>query len=384
MKLNNLPYNNLEKRVPESFSGEGLEIKSRMKRKNAYWLTQLSGWIIFALINVAVIAAFDGFSWKKIILVFYLCFTGVSLTHIFRHVIKKKNWLTLPLKKIIPRVLVSSVIIGSFMFVAYFGVNIGAGIYHLHKFKLGTPLIGIFNLSSVILVWALIYFAVHYFENYKKVQIESLIWEAAVKDFELKTLKSQLNPHFMFNALNSIRALIGEDPMSAQTAVTKLSNILRYSLKMERTETVPLEEEIRTVSDYLALESIRFEERLKFDIDISPNSARVEIPPMMVQTLVENAIKHGISKKTEGGSVSINSSVEDSILHIFIKNTGRIDEKEMLNSGGFGVSNTKHRLSLLYGESANFTIQNCSDNEVLAEIVIPTGGIRYESFNNRR
>ena len=105
---------------------------------------------------------------------------------------------------------------------------------------------------------------------------------------------------------------------------------------------------------------------------------------MMVQTLVENAIKHGISKKTEGGSVSINSSVEDSILHIFIKNTGRIDEKEMLNSGGFGVSNTKHRLSLLYGESANFTIQNCSDNEVLAEIVIPTGGIRYESFNNRR
>lgn len=384
MKHNNLPYNNLEERIPGIINGEGPEIKSRMKRKNAYWLTQLSGWFLFALINTVIIIAFDGFSWRKIILVLYLCFTGISFTHIFRSLIKKKNWLTLPLKKIIPRVLLSSVIIGSFMFITYFGVNLGAGIYHFSKFKFGTPLIGIFNLSSVILVWALIYFSVHYFENYKKVQIESLIWEAAVKDFELKTLKSQLNPHFMFNALNSIRALIGEDPMSAQTAVTKLSNILRYSLKMERTETVPLDEEIRTVSDYLALESIRFEERLKFDINISPNSAKVEIPPMMVQTLVENAIKHGISKKTKGGFVSINSSVEDSILHIYIKNTGRIDEQEMLNSGGFGVSNTKHRLSLLYGEEANFTIQNCSDNEVLAEIVIPTGGIRYESFNNRR
>jgi sensor histidine kinase YesM len=383
MKLNKLPYNNLERHVPDAFTEEGLDIKTRMKRKNVYWITQLSGWVFFALINTVIVLAFDGFSWQKIILILYLCFTGISLTHIFRYVIKKKNWLTLPLKKIVPRVLVSCVIIGAVMFVLYFGVNLGAGIYHFSKFKVGTPLIGIFNLSSVTLLWALIYFSVHYFENYRKVQIESLIWEAAVKDFELKTLKSQLNPHFMFNALNSIRALIGEDPMSAQTAVTKLSNILRYSLKMERTETVPLEEEIRTVSDYLALESIRFEERLKFDINISPGSARVEIPPMMVQTLVENAIKHGVSKRTEGGSVSINTSVEDSTLQIFIKNTGRIDEKEMLNSGGFGVSNTKHRLSLLYGEAANFTIQNCSDNEVLAKIVIPTGGIRYESFNNR-
>ncbi len=80
------------------------------------------------------------------------------------------------------------------------------------EFKFATPVMGIINLSSIILFWALIYFSVHYFENYKKAEIESYIWEAAVKDFELKTLKSQLNPHFMFNALNSIRALIEEDP----------------------------------------------------------------------------------------------------------------------------------------------------------------------------
>jgi two-component system LytT family sensor kinase len=187
----------------------------------------------------------------------------------------------------------------------------------------------------------------------------------------LKTLKSQLNPHFMFNALNSIRALIEEDPQSAQTAVTKLSNILRYSLKMERIETVPLEDEMKAVSDYLSLEKIRFEERLKFEIEISPDSLNIEIPPMMIQTLVENGIKHGISKRTGGGEISICSSIKDSTLHIKIKNNGQIEDEVLKHSKGFGISNTKHRLNLLYGEKASFTIKNDPGDKVHAEIVIP-------------
>ncbi|MEJ2617390.1 MAG: histidine kinase [Ignavibacteriaceae bacterium] len=240
----------------------------------------------------------------------------------------------------------------------------------LEGFTLNTILVW-FIVCLAGIFWTLIYFSVHYFENYKKAEIESYIWEAAVKDFELKTLKSQLNPHFMFNALNSIRALIEEDPKSAQTAVTKLSNILRYSLKMERIETVPLEDEMKAVSDYLSLEKIRFEERLKFEMDISPNSLSVEIPPMMIQTLVENGIKHGISKRTDGGEISICATVNDSDLHIKIKNNGRIEDEMLKQSKGFGISNTKHRLNLLYGEKASFIIKNDSENMVLAEITIP-------------
>jgi two-component system, LytTR family, sensor kinase len=157
--------------------------------------------------------------------------------------------------------------------------------------------IGIVNTGSIVFLWSLIYFSVHFFENYKRAEIESYIWEAAVKDFELKTLKSQLNPHFMFNAMNSIRALIEEDPESAKNALTRLSAYFDILLKMERSETVPLEEEIQTVKDYLALEEIRFEERLKYNLNIDPKSLKIEIPPMMIQTLVENGIKHGISKK---------------------------------------------------------------------------------------
>jgi two-component system LytT family sensor kinase len=345
-----------------------------MNRKKVYWLSQVSGWLLFAVVNIIIFASFEEFNLSRLLIIFYLGFAGVCLTHIYRSIIRKKDWLSLPLRQIIPRVLLSSVIIGTLIVLLIYAVNLSTGIYHFSRLRVGGFIFSSFNISIVVLVWGLIYFSVHYFENYKKAEIESLIWEAAVKDFELKTLKSQLNPHFMFNALNSIRALIQEDPNNAQNAVTKLSNILRYSLRIERIETVSLEDEMLTVSDYLALETIRFEERLKYKIKLDPVSKNIEIPPMMIQTLVENGIKHGISKRREGGEISITSSVSDSKLKIQIKNSGQIDPDSVQHAKGFGISNTKHRLSLLYGEKAVFSIKNFSANEVIAELVIPIGG----------
>ena len=358
------------------------EYNNRMNRRKIYWISQLTGWSIYAAANIIVSAAFESFSFERAVVFLYLCFSGVLLTHILRSIVKKNGWLSLPLKKITPRVIISSIVTGTIMFILFYMVNIGIHEVHLSHIKIAFVFADIFRLSTTVLLWALIYFSVHYFENYRQVQIESLIWEAAVKDFELKTLKSQLNPHFMFNALNSIRALIEVEPKSAQTAVTKLSNILRYSLKMEKIETVPFAEEMQTVSDYLALETIRFEERLKYNIDVDQKTSNIEVPPMMIQTLVENGIKHGISKRTEGGEINIKSEVVDSFLHIKIRNTGQINDSALLNATGFGINNTKHRLHLLYGESASFSIKNNSEKEVLAELVIPTGGIKNESFNN--
>ncbi len=381
MRTNKFHIDDSEISSISDFAGQSEQI-NRMNRKKAYWISQISGWSVFAIVNIIVSASFDYFSWERTIELLYLCFCGILLTHIFRDIVKKNGWLNLPLKKIVPRIFIASIIMGIMLFFLYTVISIGVGSFKLVHFKVAFFLADIFRLSSTILLWTLIYFAVHYFENYRQAQIESLIWEAAVKDFELKTLKSQLNPHFMFNALNSIRALIGVDPKGAQTAVTKLSNILRYSLTMERIETVPLDKEMQTVSDYLELETIRFEERLKYKIDLDPKSLKVEIPPMMVQTLVENGIKHGVSKRTEGGEIEIKSQVQDSLLTIKIKNNGQISNEALQKSKGFGISNTKHRLHLLYGEQASFSIINKSENEVLAEIVIPTGGVKNESFNN--
>ena len=356
--------------------------KLEKNRTKFYWLSQFGGWMLFSIINTIVISFYEGITIERFLLWLLLGLLGISFTHILRSIIKKNGWLNLSPKKIILRVLISSLIIGTLMFAITHALNVAFDITDLSKFKLITPFVIVFNLSSVVLVWCLIYFSVHYFENYQKAEIEALIWEAAVKDFELKTLKSQLNPHFMFNAMNSIRALIEENPEVAKNAITKLSNILRYSLKIERNETVPFEEEIKTVEDYLALESVRFEERLKFNINISPSSAKVEIPPMMIQTLVENGIKHGISKMQNGGEITIDSNVIDSKLKIQIKNTGKILDDDIKNSTGFGLNNTRHRLNLLYGEEGKFNIHNIDENNVAVEIEIPIGGTKNESFIN--
>ena len=124
-------------------------------------------------------------------------------------------------------------------------------------------------------------------------------------EIELNNLKSQLNPHFIFNALNSIRALVDENPSKSKQAINQLSNILRNSLASDKKGLTKFEDEIKIVKDYLGLESIRFEERLKTEFEIHPESQKFLVPPLMIQTLVENGIKHGISKLTPGGVIQL-------------------------------------------------------------------------------
>lgn len=345
-----------------------------MKRKNLYWLTQVSGWSIFIISNLVIISSIESIGLNKIALWLLLGATGLAASHIYRSYLKKHNWFHLTLKKVAPRIIAGSFITGVIIYIPVFIAGFLMQIDRNEQHLAASIVASLLNLTSVMLVWSLIYFAIHYFENSKKAEIETLIFEAAVKDFELKTLKAQLNPHFMFNAMNSIRALIEEDPQNAKDAITKLSNIMRYILRIERTETVPLSDELKTIQDYLDLEKIRFEERLKYSISSTPAADRVEIPPMMVQTLVENGIKHGISKLTEGGKIDLTASTNNSTLIIKIRNNGQFNEDELKNSQGFGISNTKHRLSLLYGENASLTLTNETNNTVLALLKIPLGG----------
>ena len=370
-----------EKKIPHNFQDltEGKHPGKDMKlsRKQIYWISQVTGWSFFVAVNLFIIASIEELPWQRILVWIFLGVVGILFTHILRSVIRRNNWLNLPLKNTIPRILFASIITGTIIYAFVFAASYLAGTMQEHEFNIARPIAGVVNLSGMTLLWSLIYFVVHYMENYKKKEIESLIWEAAVKDYELKTLKSQLNPHFMFNAMNSIRALIEEDPESAKVAITKLSNILRYSLQMERMERVPLEDEIETVKNYLDLERIRFEDRLKYKLDIDKSSEKIEIPPMMIQTLVENGIKHGVSKQTKGGEIHLKSKVHSnangSRLKIEIRNSGHFSEEQLKNSSGFGVSNTKHRLNLLFGENANFTIKNENGDTVLAEVEIPIG-----------
>jgi two-component system, LytTR family, sensor kinase len=223
----------------------------------------------------------------------------------------------------------------------------------------------------LISLWTLIYAVFHYVEKNRNNQIDKLKLEAVVKSLELKTIKSHINPHFIFNALNSIRALVDENPNRARTAITELSNILRSSLQAEKLEVVPLKQELEIVKDYLALEQMRFEERLSIKLEIDPDTLEQPIPPMMLQTLVENAIKHGISKQEAGGIIIIKSFFDDYNHIIMVENTGNLMVSKDYKSQGFGIKGTQDRLNLLYQNKANFHIVEQDNNTVISKITMP-------------
>lgn len=221
----------------------------------------------------------------------------------------------------------------------------------------------------LIALWLLLYMVWHYLERNRKDEIDKLSLEKTVKELELNTIKSHINPHFIFNSLNSIRALVDENPQRARTAITELSNILRSSMQVEKMETVPLHKELDIVNDYLALEYMRFEERLKIEMDIDEDTLQQPVPPMMLQTLVENAIKHGISKKIKGGVVRVISRFTDDHFELIVQNTGTLDEDPVPE--GFGIKSTRDRLNFLYHGKADFQIKRIKDNEVEAKIIMP-------------
>jgi LytS/YehU family sensor histidine kinase len=226
----------------------------------------------------------------------------------------------------------------------------------------------VINFTVVFCLWNVIYFGFQYFQNYKRTEINSLRYLAASKESELNNLKAQLNPHFMFNSMNSIRALIDEDPAKAKVAVTQLSNILRTTLLMDKGKEIVLKDEINLVKDYLNLEHIRYEERLSYEFKIAEDVQNCMIPPFMIQTQVENAIKHGISKLPGNGNIIIEAFKLLDVLKIKVSNTGKLNTDKPLT--GIGFKNSIQRLELLYGNHGEIFI-NEVNNLVVVEINIP-------------
>lgn len=221
----------------------------------------------------------------------------------------------------------------------------------------------------LVALWLLLYMVWHFVEKNRNDQVDRLTLEKTVKELEVKTIKSHINPHFIFNSLNSIRALVDENPQRARTAITELSNILRSSMQVEKMETVPLHKELDIVKDYLALEQMRFEERLKVELKIDEDTLDQPVPPMMLQTLVENAIKHGISKSINGGYIKICSDFTGDNHELVVQNSGQLNGE--ITDDGFGIKSTHDRLRFLYHGKARFEIKNVNGNMVECKIIMP-------------
>ena len=337
-----------------------------------YWACQIGGWLFYGALTLLFSFTTDhnlaNFRYNRLAVGIIL---GFLFTHLLRTLIlnlrlrppfaKKKWWLLL------------GVVVGT----AYlYSITNSAIVEWLQLYnplkKVSVQQRSLYNLLSdtpIIFVWISFYYLWHYIEINTTAEIDKIRLESTVKDLELRTIKSHINPHFIFNALNSIRALVDENPERARTAITELSNILRSSMQVEKIETAPMERELGIVKDYLALEYIRFEDRLKIEYNIHENTLEQPVPPMMLQTLVENAIKHGIGKIKEGGLVRITSTFSDKFHELTVQNTGHLNGD--YNTDGFGIASTKNRLKLLYGKQATFELKDIGNNLVQAKVSIP-------------
>ncbi|MBC8033501.1 MAG: histidine kinase [Chitinophagaceae bacterium] len=337
-----------------------------------YWMFQLTGWGLFFFINLFFAITFDRFN--KIFLGRFLVFvfTGIAFSHWMRYIIIRKDILGSTVQKQLMQLVAVTIV---FSLLAGITDTVIVGLLDLkHKEETRRNIFYVIssnalNASFYFALWNCIYFIFHYVDKNRKQQFDTLKMEALIRELELKTIKSHINPHFIFNALNSIRALIDENPGRARNAVTGLSNILRSSMQAEKHETVSFEKELSIVKDYLALEHIRFEDRLVVEYQIDEATLSQPVPPMMLQTLVENAIKHGISKQIKGGTVRIISSFKGRFHELVIQNTGRLSG--VVNEDGFGLSATRSRLYLMFGERAAFDIREVNESMVEAVIHLP-------------
>ncbi|KIC89157.1 sensor histidine kinase [Flavihumibacter sp. ZG627] len=343
-----------------------------------YWFCQVSGWT-FVVLSMLFFAysltpsKIDAGFFMRLGLIFS---AGIFTTHILRAFIRSRGWLLLPVEKLIPRMMVAIIVTSIACSLLYMGLVNLLGVQSdvQRRIDFSTKLLAsTMDIGLFIIPWTLIYYIYHYVAKSRKQEVDTLKLEALVKALELKTIKAHINPHFIFNALNSIRALIDENPQRARNAVTELSNLLRSSMQSEKSETVPLERELNIVRDYLALEHIRFEDRLQVEFDVDEDTLDQPVPPMMLQTLVENAIKHGIGKQMRGGVVRISSDFKDDYHELMVQNTGRLNGE--MNGEGFGISSTRNRLQLLFGNKADFSIRETNGNLVEAMVKIPVSAV---------
>lgn len=342
-----------------------------VNKKRLYWTLQIGGWTLYALFQIAFsafVSGTQGISTARVVFFTYEAAFCLLLTHLFRNSITHWRWLSASMPVLIPRVILSVVVLGLIMYFLRMPISIPLGLFNAKVAFDPGNIMGLTLIYALFFfLWCVLYFIYNYFERYNT----SLKLEASVREIELINLKSQLNPHFIFNAMNSIRALVDENPLKAKQAINQLSNILRNSLSTGKTGLTKFEDELKIVKDYLGLESIRFEERLKTEFDIDPRSLDFLVPPLMIQTLVENGIKHGIAKLTAGGLVQLKTEVKNDRLHIRLRNSGQYLNGSLSQNAGLGLENTRQRLKLTYGDKASFRILNETDTFVLTELDIP-------------
>lgn len=353
------------------------ESKNKADNKNIslYWICQLLGWGTVSLYWAYTVYTRDNYGVFFTLLNYLLDVAlGISLTHLYRHFAKKSNWSTLSLGSLAIRVIPSIILLSiAYMLLAnfkwhYFWTYLGDWDYQLWQSLIIWDPVLITGLR-LMAIWILAYHLFHYHQNKLETAEQNAELLVIAKQAQLDNLAKQLNPHFLFNSLNSIKSLIIENPKTARRAVDLLSDILRTSLYEKEEPFITIKEELELVRDYVDLEKIRFEERLNVSIDIDSALENYLILPLSIQLLVENAIKHGIDKRISGGDINLSIMKTTDHIEIIVQNPGKITGPHA--EAGIGLNNLTKRLQLHYDGEAGFDLQNIANDHVRATLIIP-------------
>ncbi|MBB4108863.1 sensor histidine kinase [Pedobacter zeae] len=342
-----------------------------------YWKCQLIGWSVAALYWT-----FQGwidsgnFRIDLAVVQFILDVAMyILITHLYRNFAHKKHWKDLALNKLMWRMLIVIPVMGIF----YAVVTISK-LYLVRLLFLGHPLqsfTDFFNANAVnifvagirlMAIWLLAYHLYHYAKREMRLSVENARLELSFKQSQLDNLSAQLNPHFLFNALNNIKFLVYTRPDAAGRAVDLLSELLRSGLYKGNTMLIRLNEEVDLVRDYLELEGLRMEERLQYELDIDISLSGLMVPRLCIQTLVENAVKHGVALEKQGGKIDVIINERDRLVSIRVLSPGKLEEGKAVE--GIGLKNLKERLNLSYQGQASFNLYEVGQ-QVCAEIKIP-------------
>jgi hypothetical protein len=358
-------------------------VEGRSKSQQLYWLLQVLGWSLYTLLRIAAAVSVLPISWvTATIEITVLDIVGLWLSHGLRGYVRRHHWSELSIPQLIPRIATVGLILGVPLGIATQLSSVAdlqdprplldelvphLGAAFTLPIRYGLQIV---NWAVLYMIWLSMYFVAVGLREHRSARLKQSELARALQLAELKLLKSQLNPHFLFNSLNTVRSLIAENPARAQNAVTRLANTLRHTLRQRQDELVTLAQEMVIVDDYLELESMRFEHKLTIEKVLPAEATELLVPVMLLQTLVENAIKHGIAEMPAGGVLSIHAALEGDALMVEISNP-RPPVKLRQSDHGVGLRNARERLRLLFGDRAHLDLDLSNPGFATARLRVP-------------
>lgn len=349
------------------------KMEQQRMRQWPYWLAQCAFWGGYAALNMVFITLYMPFQPIYLIINLMLSALLFGSTHGLRFLYRRYGqqwpmhrtvlhlvWL-LPLTAISVQLVLRLLIIAVLTLIPSWQQDLAP--------QVSGALIGYtINTLIMLVLWTVLYLFIS--ESRRRRHAELAYWQSqtALRESELHFLRSQINSHFLFNALNNLRALIREDPELSRQRLTQLSSLLRAILQVDNEKLVSVEEEVSIVRGYLDLERLQFEHRLQVQWHIDDHALNAKLPPLLLQTLVENAVRHGVARRANGGSIAIHIERKPE-LYIRIENP--LPEHEAASDGqGIGLKNTRQRLQHLYGERAKLNM-HVAQQQMHTELEIP-------------